>query len=60
MKKTLETICGIGCFLSIVLAGAEAADGSCDLLWTLGFLALAAVLGAAFGKLNKMEGRYNG
>ena len=43
MKKTLSIICGLGCLTSIVLAGGQAEDGSCDLPWTLGFLALAAL-----------------
>lgn len=60
MKKALANICGPGCLASLVIAGAENLDGSCNLAWTLGFLTLAAVLGWAYGKLNGTEGRANG
>ncbi len=60
MKKTLSIICGLGCLTSIVLAGGQAEDGSCDLPWTLGFLALAALCGWAYGKLTGREARRNG
>ena len=53
MKKTLEAILALCCILSLVLAGAEEVDGSCNLLWTLGFLALAAIFGCALHRIVK-------
>ena len=52
MKKTLKSVLAVACFAGIVLAGCENPDGSCNLVWTLGFMALAAL--AAYG-LKKME-----
>ena len=52
MKKTLKSVLAVACFAGIVLAGCENPDGSCNILWTLGFMALAAL--AAYG-LKKME-----
>ena len=51
MKKIFETILGLGCLFSLVLAGAEEPDGSCNLVWTLGFLALSALLGWLWSKV---------
>ena len=45
MKKVLRTIAGIVCLASIVLAGCEEPDGSCNLWWTLGFMSLAFLTG---------------
>ena len=45
MKKALEIILSVVCFASIILAGAENPDGSCNPKWTLGFLALAVASG---------------
>ena len=52
MKKTLKSVLAVACFAGIVLAGCENPDGSCNVVWTLGFMALAAL--AAYG-LKKME-----
>ena len=52
MKKTLKSVLAVACFAGIVLAGCENPDGSCNIVWTLGFMALAAL--AAYG-LKKME-----
>lgn len=46
MKKVLRTLAGIVCLVSIVLAGAEEPDGSCNLAWTLSWLASAFLTGA--------------
>lgn len=51
MKTILKSIFGLACLASIVLAGAENPDGSCNILWTVSFLALAGITGWAFGKL---------
>ena len=45
MKKTIETILGLVCFLAVILAGAENPDGSCNFLWTLSCLAIAGLSG---------------
>lgn len=52
MKKTLKSVLAVACFAGIVLAGCENPDGSCNIVWTLCFMALAAL--AAYG-LKKME-----
>ena len=53
MKKILKTILAVGCFAAIILAGAENADGSCDLVWTLAWMAVAVLCGRGYGKLEK-------
>lgn len=52
MKKTIKTILGCICILSVLLIGGENADGSCDLLWSLSFLFLAGISGIG---LKRME-----
>ena len=52
MKKVAKTILAVACIAGIILAGCEEPDGSCNLIWTLGFLAL--VVASGFG-LKKME-----
>ena len=54
MKKVLKTVLAVACFAGIILAGCENPDGSCNLIWTLGFLALATIAG--YG-LKKMEAK---
>lgn len=41
MKKTIKSILAVACFAGIILAGCEEPDGSCNIIWTLGFMALA-------------------
>lgn len=53
MKKAIETLLGLGCLTCLVLAGAENPDGSCNIIWTLSFLAGAILFGLAFGKMNE-------
>lgn len=62
MKKRNDTIDRIargalacGLLLGLVLAGGERADGGCSMLWTLGWMAFAAVCGLALGKFHKNE-----
>ena len=57
MKKALKTILAVACFAGIILAGCEEPDGSCNLVWTLGWMAVAVAAGMG---LKKMEGRSNG
>ena len=45
MKRIAKTILGCVCFAAIILAGAENPDGSCNLVWTLSFLAIALLCG---------------
>ncbi len=52
MKKALKTILAAACLLGIILAGCEEPDGSCNLLWTLTWLAVAVASGMG---LKKME-----
>lgn len=57
MKKALKSILSVACFAGIILAGCEEPDGSCNLVWTLGWLAVAVSAGL---ELKKMEDRING
>ena len=52
MKKIISTILGITCLSAMILCGAEKADGSCDILWSLMWLSIAVVCGFGFAKLN--------
>lgn len=51
-NKIIKAILATLCFTGIILAGAENADGSCDLAWSLSWLAV--VLASGLG-LKKME-----
>lgn len=53
MKRIAKTICGCVCFASLILAGAENPDGSCNILWTVSFIAVALI--SAYG-YKKLEG----
>lgn len=44
-KKIVKGILAVLCALSVILAGAENPDGSCNLAWTLSWLAIAANCG---------------
>lgn len=52
MKNVARIILGCLCFASIILSGAENPDGSCNIVWTLGWMASAFLSG--YG-LKKME-----
>ena len=43
MKKIIKIILGCILFASIVLAGAENPDGSCNVPWTLYWMAVAVL-----------------
>lgn len=45
MKKVLRTLAGIACIVSIILAGCEESDGSCNVIWTLSWLGSAFATG---------------
>ena len=51
MKKALEIILSVVCVTALILAGAENADGSCNVQWTLGFLALAVASGYILSRI---------
>lgn len=55
IRKILETIFALACALSLVLAGGENPDGSCNLWWTFSWLSLAVVFGLIFGMLRKRK-----
>ena len=56
MKKLASTLCCLVILLALVLGGAENPDGSCNLLWTGSWLAVAGLAG--YG-LKKLEGKRN-
>ena len=45
MKKIVRFFASALCVVSIILAGAENLDGSCNLVWTLGWLSVALTTG---------------
>ena len=53
-KKIVKTVSAIVCFTSIILAGAENLDGSCNLTWTLTWIAVAYISGRKYAKLEKL------
>ena len=55
MKKVLKTVLAVACFAGIILAGCENPDGSCNLIWTLGFLALATIAGYGLKKMEEAK-----
>lgn len=55
--KTLKTILGCLCVASIILAGAENPDGSCNVIWTLGWMASAVVSALIWGHLDRRAAR---
>ena len=57
MKKALKTILAVACFAGIILAGCEELDGSCNLVWTLSWLAVAMAAGLG---LKNMGDKING
>ena len=52
-KKIVKTVLAVVCFTSIILAGAENLDGSCNLVWTLTWMAVAYLSGRYYFKLDK-------
>lgn len=52
MKKILSTLLAFVCGASLLLACAQNPDGSANLLWSLGCLAVAILAGYGFAKLN--------
>jgi len=50
-KIIVKTVLAIVCFTSIILAGGENPDGSCNLAWTLTWIAVAFLSGRGFYKL---------
>ena len=55
MKRIAKIICGCACFAAIILAGAENPDGSCNIIWTLSFLAVAVLSGLGWKKLEEAK-----
>lgn len=55
MKKILSTILGLVCIFALFLGCAENPDGSVNLLWTLGCLAVAFLSGWALNKMLPAE-----
>lgn len=55
MKRIAKTILACGCFASVILAGCENLDGSCNLTWTLTFICLAFICGRGYKKLEEAK-----
>ena len=52
-KTIVKTVLAIVCFTSIILAGGENPDGSCNVVWTLCWMSVAYLSGRYFFKLEK-------
>ena len=57
MKKIVSTLCALGSLTSLMLGAAQNPDGSCNLLWTLGCMAVCLILGYIAVKLNPEAAR---
>ena len=55
MKKALKSILAVACFAGIILAGCEEPDGSCNLVWTLSWLAVATAAGLGLKKMEEAK-----
>lgn len=55
MRKIVKAILAAACIAGIILAGCENPDGSCNLIWTLGFLALALISGYGFKNMEEAK-----
>jgi len=55
MKKIFKTILAVTCFTAIILAGCENLDGSCDLPWTLTWIAVAYVAARRYKKMEESD-----
>lgn len=55
MKKIVKTILAVACFAGIILAGCEEPDGSCNIIWTLSWMAVAAASGLGLKKMEEAK-----
>ena len=55
MKTALKTILAVACFAGILLAGCEEPDGTCNIIWTLSWLAVATASGLGFKRIEETE-----
>ena len=62
MKTIIKSILSLTCLAGIVLAGGENQDGSCDLAWTLSWLAVSVLAGALLKRIfyNPIKNTRNG
>ena len=52
MKKVARTIVATIAISSMILAGCENPDGSCDIVWTLGWMASCVIFSLIFKRLD--------
>lgn len=50
-KKPLQIPLAVLCFIAIIFAGAENIDGSCNVVWTLSWMAVAFILARLIKRL---------
>ena len=55
MKRIAKTLLGCVCVLSVILAGCENLDGSLNVIWTLSWIASAALCAYGWNKLEEAE-----
>lgn len=55
MKKIVKTILAVACVTGIILAGCENPDGSCNIIWTLSWLAVAVASGMGLKKMEEAK-----
>ena len=50
-RKALQVPLAVLCFIAIIFAGAENLDGSCNVVWTLTWMAVAFILARLIKRL---------
>lgn len=55
MKKIVKSILAIACFFSIILAGGENPDGSCNIFWTMSWLGVAVISALIIQKMEEAK-----
>lgn len=50
-RKPLQIPLAVLCFIAIIFAGAENIDGSCNVVWTLSWMAVAFILARLIKRL---------
>ncbi|MBO4656155.1 MAG: hypothetical protein J5639_00080 [Bacteroidales bacterium] len=59
MRKILTIVSGLACFSAMILCSAEKEDGSCDIVWSVTFFAIALFFGWLFYKLSDNGKKHN-
>ncbi len=55
MKRIAKTLLACLCFGAVILAGCENLDGSCNIIWTLSWIAVAYISGRGLKRLEEVK-----